>query len=83
MQTDIQEIYQKTILPLSEKDQIKLASLILEMVTKEEESQKTKKKGDITKFFGIYKGGDANGSDNEAIDTDLAREFDGNHEGEI
>ncbi|MGI8543867.1 MAG: hypothetical protein ACR2MD_10380 [Aridibacter sp.] len=83
MQTDIQEIYQKTILPLSAKDQIKLASLILERVTKEEEPEKPKKKGDITKFFGTYKGGDANGSDNEAIDTDLAREFDGNHEGEI
>jgi hypothetical protein len=35
MQIDIQEIYKTTILPLPEKEQLKLASLILEKVTKE------------------------------------------------
>lgn len=79
MQADIQEIYQKNILPLSEKDQIKLASLILERVTKKQEQKKLQKKGDITKFFGIYKGGNPNGSDNETIDADLAREYAGNY----
>ncbi len=43
MQTDIQEIYQKTILPLPEKEQLKLASLILEKVTKKDEIEKPKR----------------------------------------
>lgn len=51
MQTYIQEIYQKTILPLLEKEQLKLASLILEKVTKDDEDEKPRRKGDITKFF--------------------------------
>jgi hypothetical protein len=33
------------------------------------------RKGDIRKFFGVWKGGDANGSDNEQIDRDLARAY--------
>jgi hypothetical protein len=74
MATDIQEIYQTTILPLPEEEQLKLASLILEKVTKKYASAKPKRQGgDISKFFGIYKGGDPNGSDNEKIEADLAR----------
>jgi hypothetical protein len=41
MQLDIQEIYQKTILPLPEKDKLKLASLILEKVTRKSEGAKS------------------------------------------
>ncbi len=78
MTTDIQEFYQKTILPLSEKDQLKLASLILKRVTEKKETPQ--KKGDITKYFGVYKGGDPNGSDNEQIDADLAHAYSDNHE---
>lgn len=75
MQTDIQEIYQKTILPLPEKEQLKLASLILEKVTKETESDKPTRKGDITKFFGMFDTGDPDGSDNDKIDADLTRYY--------
>ncbi len=75
MQTDIQEIYQKTILPLPEKDQLKLASLILEKVTKESENEPPRRKGDIAKFFGMFDTGDPDGSDNDKIDADLARYY--------
>ena len=75
MQTDIQEIYTKTILPLPEKEQLKLASLILERVTKEEATEEPPRKGDITKFSGMFKDGDPDGSDNDKIDADLARYY--------
>jgi len=75
MQTDIQEIYQTTILPLPEKEQLKLASMILEKVTKENEDEQPSRKGDITKFFGMFDSGDPDSSDNEKIDTDLARYY--------
>lgn len=75
MQT-IQEIYQQNILPLPEKEQLKLASLILEKVTKKDESEKPiRKEGDITKFFGMFDTGDPDSADNEKIDADLARAY--------
>lgn len=74
MQT-IQEIYQKNILPLPEKEQLKLASLILEKVTKETAAETPTRKGDITKFFGMFDTGDPDGSDNDRIDADLARYY--------
>ena len=45
-------------------------------------SIRPKRNGDIRKFFGLYKGGDPNGSDNEQIDADLARAYADNHEHE-
>lgn len=76
MQTDIQEIYQKNILPLPEKEQLKLASLILERVTKKDDGEKSERTGgDITKFFGMFDSGDPDSSDNEKIDADLARYY--------
>jgi len=75
MQNDIQEIYQKTILPLPEKEQLKLASMILAKVTKEDTDEPPTRKGDITKFSGMFKGGDPDGSDNDKIDADLARAY--------
>ncbi len=75
MNTDIQEIYQKNILPLSEKEQLKLASLILEKVTKDGADEQPTRKGDITKFFGMFDTGDPDGSDNDKIDADLARYY--------
>ncbi len=75
MQTDIQEIYQTTILPLPEKEQLKLASMILEKVTRETEDSQPTRKGDITKFFGMFDTGDPDGSDNDKIDADLNRYY--------
>lgn len=79
MQADIQEIFATTIRPLSKDEKLRLATLILEEVTGQApvkgERQAPEPKGDITKFFGTLKGGAPNGSDNEAIDADLAREY--------
>lgn len=74
MQTTIQEIYQRNILPLSEAEQLKLASLILEKVTKQR-SESEKGKGNIRDLFGSVGLGYATGTDNESIDADLARTY--------
>ena len=69
MQT-IQEIYTTSIQPLSDTEQLKLATFILENVTQ----SKTKQKGgDITQFFGMFDSGDADSADNDKIDRDLAK----------
>ena len=44
--------------------------------------RKNNRKGDITKFFGMFDSGDPDSSDNERIDADLAREYGDNHEDE-
>jgi len=79
MQTDIQEIYKTTILPLPEKEQLKLASLILERVTKN---------GETGAVFGMWEGKEITYEEdlkldhNERIDFDLARAYADNHENE-
>ncbi len=75
MPIDIQEIYRQNVLPLPEKEQLKLASLILEKVTKKDENGKPKRGGDITEFFGMFDTGDPDSADNEKIDADLARAY--------
>lgn len=79
MQPDIHEIYQRTIRPLSEQEKLQLAALILDEMTRATDNaqsqEKSKRKGDITRFFGMHKGGDPHGSDNEKIDADLARAY--------
>lgn len=85
MQTDVQEIYTKTVLPLPEKEQLKLASLILERVTKDD-GQKTK--DEVPKIFGMWEGKEFTYEEylrldhNERIDFDLARAYADNHEDE-
>jgi len=79
MQANIQEIYATTIRPLTSDEKLRIATLILEEVTGQasvnEERHPPQRKGDITKFFGAWKGGAPNGSDNETIDADLARAY--------
>ena len=88
MQTDVQEIYQKTILPLPERDQLKLASLILERVTKEVEAKTPRDKGKNQEIFGMWQGKEFTYEEylkldhNERIDFDLGRAYDDNHEDE-
>ena len=53
MQPDIQEIYQQNILPLPESEQLKLATLILEKVTKQDNGGKARNKGSIRELFGL------------------------------
>lgn len=79
----VQEIYTKTIRPLPDNEKLEIATIILEEVTKKDKAAKHKQKGgDITKFFGMHKGGDPNGSNNEKIDADLARAYADAHEDE-
>ena len=79
MQTDTQEIYQKTILPLPEKEQLKLASLILERVTRN---------GETGAIFGWWQGKELTYEEylkldhNERIDFDLAKSYADTHENE-
>lgn len=82
MQTDIQQIYQQNIRPLPDADQLKLASLILEKVTKKGNGDKPKRKGGVRELFGSASLGYATGADNESIDADLAREYMNTHEDE-
>lgn len=84
MQANIQQIYQQSVSPLSEQEQLRLAALIINKIsnTPRADSKKQTSKGDITKFSGMYQDGDPNGSDNERIDTDLARAYADNYEDE-
>lgn len=83
MQENIQEIYRQNILPLPDAEQLKLASLILEKVTKKDNNGgKTRTKGSIRELFGKGHSGDPNGADNEKIDADLAAAYLDTHEDE-
>lgn len=72
MSTTVEEIYTRTIRPLPPSDQLELASIILDGVVHKDRPRKT---GDITRFFGKYKGGARKGSNNDTIDADLARAY--------
>lgn len=80
MQTNIQQIYQQNILPLPDSEQLKLASLILERVTKQNHGSKTGGNGGIRELFGSVSLGHPTGADNESIDADLGREYMNRHE---
>lgn len=90
MQTDIQEIYQKTISPLQDKEKLKIAALILEEVTRkpESENQEPENRGEIREMFGTWQGKEITEGEylkldhNERIDFDLARAYADNHENE-
>lgn len=72
MEINVQEIYQQTVRPLPERERLTLATLILQDISQQ---LPVERKGDIRKFFGSWKDGDANGSENEQIDRDLARAY--------
>ena len=76
----IQQLYQQNILPLSDSEQLKLASLILERVAKHGNGTKTSGKGGIKELFGSVSLGHPTGADNESIDADLGREYMNTHE---
>jgi len=83
MQSSIQEVYQKQILPLDEKERLKLAALIINDISnKPETNGQTKSAGGIRELFGSVSLGQPTGSDNESIDADLAREYGSTHEDE-
>lgn len=83
MSTTVEQIYSETIRPLPDIEKLEIASKILDEVTKKGRNEEPRQRGgDISKFFGIYKGGDLDGSDNEKIDADLARAYAERQEGE-
>ncbi len=83
MQSSIQEVYREQILPLDEKERLKLAALIINDISnKPETNGETKTTGGIRELFGSVSLGHPTGSDNESIDADLGREYGSTHEDE-
>ncbi len=87
MQT-VEEIYTKSIRPLPESDQRRLASLILKEVTKRNVKSKIGQNGKLSDMFGIWQGKMITKEEyqeldhNERIDFDLAQEYADKHEDE-
>ena len=80
MQNSIQKVYREQILPLDEKERLKLAALIINDISnKSETNSKKKSTGGIREMFGTWSSGDAHSSDNEQIDADLARAYADTH----
>ncbi len=75
MAINVQELYQQTVRPLPSAERLTLAALILNDISQHEQPSQPKGAGDIRKFFGRWKNGKADGSDNEEIDRDLVRAY--------
>jgi hypothetical protein len=79
MQT-VQEIYAASIRPLGESERLRIAALILEEITQSRQdkqvsdAEKTLARQRLRQFAGSVGSGNANSSDNEQIDKDLALE---------
>ncbi|MGI8670374.1 MAG: hypothetical protein ACR2J3_11110 [Aridibacter sp.] len=83
MPTTIQEIYKQQILPMSEKERLKLAALIINDISnKPETNGDNNQVGSLREMFGSVSLGHPTGANNEKIDEDLAREYASNHEDE-
>ena len=83
MPNTVQEIYKQQILPMSEKERLKLAALIINDISNKPVSSREKPKSSgIREMFGTWSSGNPNSADNEQIDEDLAREYASNHEDE-
>ncbi len=83
MQNSIQEVYREQILPLDEKERLKLAALIPNDISnKPETNGETKSGGGIREMFGTWNSGNPHSSDNEQIDADLARAYADTHDDE-
>jgi len=83
MQSNIQEVYREQILPLDEKERLKLAALIISDISnKPETNGQSKTTGGIREMFGSWSSGNPSLSDNEQIDADLARAYADTHDDE-
>ena len=76
MEPNLNSIFNEA-LRLPVEDQKELADKLLRNT-----SRTRKKKGDITKYFGIFDSGDPRSADNDKIDADLAKEYADDHEPE-
>ena len=83
MPSTIQEVYREQILPLDEKERLKLAALIISDISNQSEtSGEIKNTGGIREMFGTWSSGNPSSSDNEQIDADLARAYADTHDDE-
>lgn len=83
MPNTIQEVYREQILPLNEKERLKLAALIISDISnKTEPNVEQKNAGGIREMFGSWSSGNPNSSDNEQIDADLAKAYADTHDDE-
>ena len=83
MPSTIQEVYREQILPLDEKERLKLAALILNDISnKPETNGEAKSEGGIRKMFGTWNSGNRHSSYNEQIDIDLAKAYADTHDDE-
>ena len=81
MQNTIQKVYREQVLPLNEKDRLKLAALIISDISnKSKNSGEAKSAGGIREMFGTRSSGNPGSSDNELIDADLARAYADTHD---
>lgn len=82
MQNQVYEIYQNRVLPLSEQEQLQLAALIIDKISRKKSENSEKRGGSIKEMFGTWSSGNPNSADNEQIDADLAKAYADNHEDE-
>ncbi len=83
MQNQVQEIYRRQILPMSEKERLQLAALIIKDISdKPETNGEAKSAGGIREMFGSWSSGNSRSSDNEQIDADLAMAYADTHDDE-
>lgn len=82
MRNQVREIYQNRISPLSEQEQLQLAALIIDKISRKKSESVEKKSGGIREMFGTWSSGNPNSADNEQIDADLAKAYANNHEDE-
>lgn len=83
MQSNIQAVYREQILPLDEKDRLKLAARIISDISnKPETNGETETAGGIREMFGSVSLGNPHSSDNEQIDIDLAKAYADTHDDE-
>jgi len=81
MEDSVQDFYRRNVRPMTQDERKQLAALILNELSGKT-TEKPRRRGDITKFFGTFDSGDPNSADNERIDADLARAYADNHEDE-
>ena len=83
MPSTIQEVYRTQILPLDERERLKLAALIISDISnKPEANGNAQSTGGISELFGSWSSGNPSSSDNEQIDADLARAYADTHDDE-
>lgn len=84
MQNTVQEVYRTQILPLDEKERLKLAALIISDISNQRETNGENKETavGIREMFGTWSSGNPHSSDNEQIDADLAKAYADTHDDE-